>query len=489
MPKAKEPKLFIGSSSEAKELVRGLRRNLSGDEVFVDDWVTAKWNPSHSTLGSVEGLLEEADFAAFILTPDDVAVIRGEETGVVRDNVLFELGMSFGRLKRDRTFIIAPTGTKSIARTPSDLLGITAILYDGDEANSVNAMADAASEVWDRIKFLGPKDRDGDALGRGSTLQIDTVADGALHVHESRARYSKDLREAVLEGDNVPAKFQFAEAEGGRYWLKLCKSRSYGYYKKAVAQLRTNQERLAEQVQKAAGTTAVDLVSLGSGDGKKDDILLRAFADDLPDHEYAYYYPIDISDILLVEAVRRVSRNGLKRERFRCKPVLGDFTNLSSLEGIIAHRSNTNVFSLLGNALGSFDESEILSNIRGVMLPGDLVLLEANIGKPEASAAFFKAQAASQWDLSTLDALKIDRDSCELRQEESPERISDVPGTRTLISYAVPEEEPESKYMLSAMHHYDFDRLKECLEKELNIELIDDIADDGVGLLLGKRKG
>ena len=481
--------IFVGSSSETKGLIRGLGLNLEDEDVALLNWAATASPPSRDALLGVERSLEKADFAAFILAADDVAYIRGEKVDITRDNVLLELGMSFGKIGRDRTFILAPRETKSSQRTPSDLLGLTAIHYG--EGKNREAMAGAASKILEQIEELGPMHRPGGdgALERGATTQIDSVVDGAMHVFASRAQHYREFKEAVLDGETVPAKFQFAEAEGGRRWLKLCKSRNYKYFTTAKAQIRTHGGRLAEQVRKAAGTTAVDLVSLGSGDGKKDDILLHALADDLSGHDHAYYYPIDISDILLVEAVRYVSHNGLKKERFRCKPVLGDFTNLSSLEGIISHRPNTNLFSLLGNALGSFDESEILDNIKGAMCPGDLILLEANIGELEDSVAMFKSRTASQWDLSTLDALKIDHESCELKQEESPEQISVVPKTKTLVSYAVPNEDRDSKYMLSAVHHYDFDELKKCVQEQLNVELIDDVSGNGVGLLLGRRAG
>jgi hypothetical protein len=39
------------------------------------------------------------------------------------------------------------------------------------------------------------------------------------------------------------------------------------------------------------------------------------------------------------------------------------------------------------------------------------------------------------------------------------------------------------------MHHYDFDELKRSVKAELDVELIDEICDDGVGLLLGRRSG
>lgn len=482
--------MFVGSSSESEELIRGLSLNLDG-KVEVHNWKTIPWAPSRSTLTGIERAIDGVDFAAFILSGDDTAMIRGEEEHVVRDNVLFELGVSFGRIGRDRTFMLAPHDSDS--RTASDILGLTSIGYEPG-AKPLSVMANPAARLWEHMQERGPRDRTGGVgsangtLKRGDTTYIDVIADGALYVRESRDTYVDELRKAVFKGRKVPAKFQFAEADGGRHWLNLCRSANYRYFNRAKAHLGDNAARLVDKVRDATDTAAVDLISLGSGDGSKDDIILHELTARLSDHEYVYYYPVDISDILLVEAVRHVSMRGLARSRFRCKPVLGDFTDLPSLRGIIEHRPNPNLFSVLGNALGSFDESDILTSIAGAMLPGDLVLLEANIGDPDDSVALLEDHAASQWDLSTLDALDIPRDSCDLEQEGRT-GLSVVPDTRTLVSYAVPRENGKSRYMLSAMHHYDFEKLKVTMREKLDVELIDDIPGEGVCLLLGQRQG
>jgi hypothetical protein len=479
--------MFVGSSSEDEELIDGLGLNLEG-EVYVESWKTAAWPPSHDTLDGIKKLLDIADFAAFILNANDVAIIRGQRENIPRDNVIFELGMSFGQIGRDRTFIFAPKGPGAEIRMLSDLLGITAITFERD-GNSKQTMANPARKLRPVINQLGPRPhRSGnDALDRGDTAEIEKIADSALYVLESRDASVDELKKAVLSGQKVPARFQFAQPDGGRHWLSLCRSGSYDFFEHAKTHLSENRLLLAEKVHEAAGGSAVDLISLGCGDGSKDDMLLRALALKLTGQEYLYYYPIDISDILLVETVRRISRSGLSRAHFRCKAILGDFTNLSSLTRITGYRSNPNLFSVLGNTLGSFDESDIVSSVAGAMLPGDLVLIETNIGDPKDSIALLEGYAASQWDLSTLDALDIPRDSCKLIQEEKT-GVSMIPKTRTLVSSAVPHADDTSKYMLSAMHHYDFEALKERISKELDIVLLEDIAEAGVGLLLGQRQ-
>lgn len=481
----KKPILFVGSSSEAAGLIRGLELNLADEDVEVRSWRTDPWRLSGSTLSEIEKKLGEAHFAAFILADDDIAVIRGQEIKVARDNVVFELGMSFGRIERERTFIVLPKTAEHLA---SDLSGLVVVPYDPDP-DEQKAMKVPASRLWSTIKRYGLRDGTGidGTARRGATGSIAVVADAALEVFASRDAYFDALHKAVVDGEKVPAKFQFAAADGGRHWLKLCKSPTYHYFHRAKAHLDDNVARLVDGIRGAAGSAAVDLVSLGSGDGAKDGVILRALASDLPDEQHLYYYPIDISDILLTEAVRHVSRNGPNTARYRCKALLGDFTNPSSLRQIIDYRANTKLFCALGNVIGSFDELEIFDGIRDVMGPGDLVLIEANIGEPQNSEAMLEDDAANQWDLSTLAALDIPTETCKLKLDEELNQ-SIVDKTRTLVSYAVPNSS-HGKYILSGLHHYDFEALKRHVEKALHVTLLDDLADGGVCLLLGQRTG
>ncbi len=168
-----KPVLFVGSSSEAKRLIRGLSLNLKGEDVEVRDWSTSAWPLSRGTLDGIEEKLDEADFAAFILSADDIAAIRGEEAKVARDNVVFELGLSFGRIGRDRTFIIA---SKEAMHTATDLAGVTAVIYE-PESDSRKAMSNPASEILEAIEAQGRREH-GDADGilrRGATTTIDLV--------------------------------------------------------------------------------------------------------------------------------------------------------------------------------------------------------------------------------------------------------------------------------------------------------------------------
>lgn len=118
------PKVFVASSSEGIDVGdavhRLLRRDLCGT-ADVTPWPT-EFQLTKTYIESLERLLDTADFAVLVLTPDDRTASREVEKLSPRDNVVFELGLFFGRLGRERCFLIQRRDLD--LKLPSDLLGI-----------------------------------------------------------------------------------------------------------------------------------------------------------------------------------------------------------------------------------------------------------------------------------------------------------------------------------------------------------------------------
>src|SRR5690606_16157400 len=83
-------------------------------------WDQGVFRPMAQTLADLVAEARATDFAAFIFASDDLAEIRGERRNIVRDNVLFELGLFIGSLGADRCFIVAPRNADPL-HLPSDL--------------------------------------------------------------------------------------------------------------------------------------------------------------------------------------------------------------------------------------------------------------------------------------------------------------------------------------------------------------------------------
>jgi len=128
---AHKQRIFLGSSREGEWLAREIAGDLYRfkDSIEVDAWYYfGSWAQGSSTLESLETRLRECDFAVLVLSDDDWTQSRADQPKPApRDNVVFELGLSMGRLGRDRAFFIFPS--QRDFKLPSDLFGITALPY------------------------------------------------------------------------------------------------------------------------------------------------------------------------------------------------------------------------------------------------------------------------------------------------------------------------------------------------------------------------
>ena len=79
-------------------------------------------------------ILRTSDFAIFVFSPDDISIMRDNMDQVVRDNVLFELGLFIGRLGQERCFFLVPDSGSM--RLPTDLFGVNPTRYESGRSDS-----------------------------------------------------------------------------------------------------------------------------------------------------------------------------------------------------------------------------------------------------------------------------------------------------------------------------------------------------------------
>ena len=149
-----KPRLFVGSSSEAKDLALAVQHELR-DIAEVEPWSQGIFRIGSVPLESLIRALEGFDFAVFIFAPNDVTRMRDKTSHTVRDNVLFELGMFIGKLGQARSFFVTPV-SKDELHLPSDLDGIIPARYDSSNKNLQGAVSSACFELRKIIRELGP---------------------------------------------------------------------------------------------------------------------------------------------------------------------------------------------------------------------------------------------------------------------------------------------------------------------------------------------
>lgn len=150
-----EPRIFIGSSSEAMEVGRTVQNLLERDGV-VRHWTDDVFKGGKTTIESLVREATNSDFAIFTVTPDDYLGMRERVYKAMRDNVLFELGMFLGALGRDRALAIMPR--RSDIHLPTDLLGVTIWDYEPRKGDDLApSLAPVANKIRAEIKRLGPR--------------------------------------------------------------------------------------------------------------------------------------------------------------------------------------------------------------------------------------------------------------------------------------------------------------------------------------------
>lgn len=110
------PKLFIGSSGEAKnagllkELQSALEQGLNAGTptVKIVPWPSSPWKNLKVAVNTLLENLVDYSYAIFILSADDELSLRGTKQYSSRDNVIFEFGLFLAYLGPERTFLIGP---------------------------------------------------------------------------------------------------------------------------------------------------------------------------------------------------------------------------------------------------------------------------------------------------------------------------------------------------------------------------------------------
>lgn len=143
-------KVFIGSSVEGLAAAKALARCLEYHPLSPTLWCDAGFKLTNTPIESLEEILSQYPFGAFLFTGHDIVRIRKSQYLAPRDNVVFELGLWIGRWGRSHCFVITPKGRK--LRIPTDLEGITPGTFtEPSETAAVDDWSRALRGVSDRI--------------------------------------------------------------------------------------------------------------------------------------------------------------------------------------------------------------------------------------------------------------------------------------------------------------------------------------------------
>jgi predicted nucleotide-binding protein len=126
-----KPRVFLGSSTEAKAIAEEIHRRLA-QYYDVQFWAEDQlFTPGMVPIEILEQCGHEADFAVLVLQLDDLLILREELYGTPRDNMVFEYAWFAALLGRKRVFGVGATYFQRVkSRICSDLAGVIQATYE-----------------------------------------------------------------------------------------------------------------------------------------------------------------------------------------------------------------------------------------------------------------------------------------------------------------------------------------------------------------------
>jgi hypothetical protein len=191
-------KLFIGSSSEGKNIAENLKAKIeseNGDWIECDIWDEGKvFELNTSALDALVKASRKYDYGILVATKDDLLKSRGANHFVPRDNVMFEMGMFLGSLGLTRAFLLVEKQSK----LPTDYNGITVPYYDDEIEGSLDKAIDGIQSAISNSRNtfnLKPVPSAALALGYFESL--------VQNIAKKRLEQGKEFKFTILLPDNI----------------------------------------------------------------------------------------------------------------------------------------------------------------------------------------------------------------------------------------------------------------------------------------------
>jgi hypothetical protein len=152
-----EIRIFIGSSSEARDIAGSLSTILRREGFVAKTWYSGTFYPGEHYFESIKREVILADYAILVVTPEDKIVKRGKRTYATNDNVLLELGMFIGVLGIIKVFYLSISdnreGEVKEVPLPSDLKGIKFLNVTRSHSDEIfnQDLANICTTIKDRI--------------------------------------------------------------------------------------------------------------------------------------------------------------------------------------------------------------------------------------------------------------------------------------------------------------------------------------------------
>ena len=181
-----------------------------------------------------------------------------------------------------------------------------------------------------------------------------------------------------------------------RAWLALCSDGAYRNFVRSRSLI----ARSANELGRLVSSGSLEVVSLGSGQGDKDLLLLEAF---VAQGTHLRYTPVDASQALLEMACGRALEAGIWSQAIKADITLPD--HLAALAP--DEDAPPRLVLLLGNTLGAFDPEAGARTLRALLRPEDLLIVDGEIYAGDQTVAGYDNPLNRRFAWAPLESVGI----------------------------------------------------------------------------------
>lgn len=215
------------------------------------------------------------------------------------------------------------------------------------------------------------------------------------------------VRMVNSRGGHLEQTYQYLDAQSAAAWITLANSGRYAQAFRAACPL----DRVASHAAQLFGAVAVDVIALGSGDGRAEVRFTQHLLDHLPAGSPLQLKLLDISHALLGTAYRHAV-DLLEPRGVPIQTLHADFHHLAKFPQLhyrapgVPHRPR--VFLLLGNTLANVDnELRFFQQLHSAAAEGDLAVIDCQL----AAAAPDRPEEIRRLDATIRDGKPSDEHS------------------------------------------------------------------------------
>ncbi|OLD03968.1 MAG: hypothetical protein AUI99_03840 [Gemmatimonadetes bacterium 13_1_40CM_3_69_22] len=227
---------------------------------------------------------------------------------------------------------------------------------------------------------------------------------------------------AAFQARRFAEKFFYWFPLSVRAWLALCSDGAYRNYVRSRSLIAQSADDLARTVSPAP----LEVLSLGSGQGDKDLLLMNALRQR---GVRVSYVPVDTSQALLELACQGAMGAGLPAQGIKA-----DFTRPDHLAALApAPETPPRLVLLLGNTLGAFDPLAEARELRSLLRPHDSLIVDGEIYAAQQTVAGYDNPLNRRFAWAPLVAVGITEQDGDLVFEDGVD--ARLPGLHPLAKH------------------------------------------------------